>query len=94
VLAELVLSGRFDDPAAPALLAELEARRGRDHRVVEVFTDTLARLFTLPFKPLGQLRAAGLIATDLLPFVRHALARQSMGLHSRLPRVSRPTASS
>ena len=90
VLAELVLSGRFDDPAAPALLTELEARRGGDHRVMETFTDSLARLFTVRFAPLGQLRAAGLIVADLLPFVRHTLARQSMGLRSRLPRIHPP----
>jgi 2-octaprenyl-6-methoxyphenol hydroxylase len=94
VLAELVLSGRFDDPAAPELLAELEARRRGDHRVMETYTDILARLFTQPFKPLAYLRSAGLIATDLLPFVRHALARQSMGLRSRLPRISSTTVSS
>ena len=94
VLAELVLSGRFDDPAAPELLAELEVRRRGDHRLMETYTDILARLFTPPSKALGYLRAAGLIATDLLPFVRHALARQSMGLRSRLPRISSTSASS
>ncbi len=85
-LAELLLG---EPGQAPAELRQaFEACRRSDHRTVETFTDTLARLFTVPFTPLAHARAAGLIATDLLPFVRHALARQSMGLRVRLPRIA------
>lgn len=84
-LAQLLLSGRYQDPAAVALLQTFEQCRGSDHRVMEVFTDTLARLFTVPFKPLAHARGMGLIATDVLPFMHHTLARQSMGLRSPLP---------
>ena len=75
------------DPGAPELLAVFGRRRRGDHQTIEKMTDTLARLFLPRFLPLSHARAAGLIVTDLLPPVRHLLARQSMGLRERLPRL-------
>ena len=58
--------------------------RDIDHCMTEQFTHTLARLFTVPLAPLAQARGAGLILTDILPWLRHAVARRSMGLHMPL----------
>jgi 2-octaprenyl-6-methoxyphenol hydroxylase len=39
--------------------------------------------------PLAHLRAAGLVAADLIPSVKHQLARQSMGLSGRMSKLAR-----
>ena len=87
-LAELLGEARANDagsdPGDAALLAEFAARRHADQRAVVRMTDGLVKLFSSRCRPLGQLRGAGLLACDLLPTLRHALARQSMGLHTRL----------
>jgi 2-octaprenyl-6-methoxyphenol hydroxylase len=52
-----------------------------------LFTDGLARLFTNPW--LSPMRNLGLMAFDILPAAKHLLARQTMGLEGRLPRLAR-----
>lgn len=52
-----------------------------------LFTDGLARLFTNSW--LTPVRHLGLMTFDLLPVVKHHLARQSMGLQGHLPRLAR-----
>ena len=55
------------------------------------FTDILVNVFSNKLLPLAHLRAAGLLSVDLLPYVRHALAKQSMGLNVTRHLTSRPT---
>jgi 2-octaprenyl-6-methoxyphenol hydroxylase len=91
VLAELIADAvaKGADPGDGALLARYAAwRRDDQSRSVE-FTDGLVRLFTNPFTPVKAARGAGLVALDLLPFAKEALARRSMGLAGRLPRLAR-----
>jgi 2-octaprenyl-6-methoxyphenol hydroxylase len=70
------------------LHAYAEWRRG-DHRKVVYFTDGLVRLFGSTGLPLRLLRDIGMLGFDLIPGVRTAFARHTMGLAGRLPRLSR-----
>ncbi len=90
-LAEFIIQAQRQgrDIGELALLQDYQASRRADYRRVFAFTDGLARLFSNPLPPLKLARARGLLLTDLLPPVKHALARQAMGLHGRLPRLAR-----
>ncbi len=91
-LAELLTEDRgatVCDPGAPELLRRYADWRARDQRNVVAFTDGLIRLFELAPPPLGTLRGAGLLAFDLLPPVKRALARHTMGLAGRQTRLAR-----
>ena len=87
VLAELVAS--HADPGEAALLAAYGRWRQRDQRAVIRFTDSLARLFTLPLPPLIAARDAALVALENAAPVRRRLTRLTMGLGGRLPRLAR-----
>jgi len=63
--------------------------RKADHQRIIGFTDTLVRLFSNGFTPLQNARTAGLLALDTLPPVKHLLAKHTMGLAGRLPRLAR-----
>ncbi|MDJ0814189.1 MAG: 2-octaprenyl-6-methoxyphenyl hydroxylase [Woeseiaceae bacterium] len=77
------------DPGAPDLLARYaDWRRGDQQKLVH-FTDGLVRLFGDSRPPLPALRNAGMLAFDLVPGIRKAFARHTMGLAGRLPRLSR-----
>ncbi len=90
-LAEVLLEARRvgKDPGGIDVLGQYARwRRGDQDRTV-AFTDALARLFTSPLAPLRLGRSLGLIAFDLTPMAKRHLARQSMGLAGRLPRLAR-----
>lgn len=91
VLGELVAGAcaRGDDPGAPAVLEAYARWRRRDQRRTALFTDVLARVFALPLPPVAAARNAGLLALDLCPPARHWLARRTMGIAGRLPRLAR-----
>jgi 2-octaprenyl-6-methoxyphenol hydroxylase len=91
VLAELLAdaAAKGADPGDDALLARYASWRHDDQARSVSFTDGVVRLFTNPFTPVKAARGAGLVALDLLPFAKEALARQSMGLAGRLPRLAR-----
>lgn len=85
VLADAVAAGR-DIASAKVLEGYAQWRRKDQWRVI-AFTDGLARLFTNPLPPVALARDAGLVALDLLPGAKHTLARYTMGLAGRLPRL-------
>ncbi len=91
VLAELLLDAHRQgrDPGEAALLQRYQDSRRADYRRAFAFTDGLARLFSNPLPPLRLARSQGLLFTDLLPPIKHRLARQAMGLAGRLPRLAR-----
>ena len=91
VLAELIADAvtKGTDPGEGALLARYVSWRHDDQARSVGFTDGVVRVFTNPFTPVKAARGAGLVALDLLPFAKEALARQSMGLAGRLPRLAR-----
>lgn len=91
VLAELIaeaISNR-GDPGDPGVLERYTQWRHDDQSRSVDFTDGVVRLFTNPFLPVRAARSAGLLALDLLPPAKAALARQTMGLAGRLPRLAR-----
>jgi 2-octaprenyl-6-methoxyphenol hydroxylase len=87
LLAELL--GQTEDAGDAALLESYVSARQEDAQRVYRFTDTLVKLFSNHFSPLAHARAAGLLTVDLLPSLKHALARQSMGLGGNLSRLGR-----
>ncbi|MDH3379189.1 MAG: 2-octaprenyl-6-methoxyphenyl hydroxylase [Gammaproteobacteria bacterium] len=61
--------------------------RRRDTRAVGVFTDGLINVFGSRFSPLVTLRNLGLTAIELMPPVKRALLRRTMGLHGPRSRL-------
>lgn len=77
------------DPGAPQLLRDYaEWRRGDQKKLVR-FTDSLVHLFGSERRPLRAARSIGMLAFDLVPGIRSAFAKHTMGLAGRLPRLSR-----
>lgn len=91
VLAQVVLDGvkRGQDPGDLSLLREYAKWRRRDQLETALFTDGLVRTFSTAFPPLALARNIGLTLIDILPPVKHALARHAMGLGGKLPRLAR-----
>lgn len=77
------------DPGSLAVLQEYSGWRLRDQQTITGFTDNLVRIFSNRFPPLALARNAGLIATDLIGPVKHTLARHTMGIAGKLPRLAR-----
>lgn len=80
---------RGEDPGAMTVLRRYADWRRRDHWRVIAFTDSLVRIFSNRVLPVVAARNLGLLAADVLPGVKHRLARQAMGLSGRLPRLAR-----
>jgi 2-octaprenyl-6-methoxyphenol hydroxylase len=90
VIADSVAMGA--DGADIGSAASLEAyRRWRssDQRKLASFTHALVRGFGLDLPGLGTARGLGLMAFDLLPGTKSLLARHTMGLAGRMPRLAR-----
>lgn len=66
------------DPGAADLLDRYAAARRMDRRGTIGFTDALIRIFSNDFVPLRIARGGGLAALDLIPPLRHFLARRMM----------------
>lgn len=66
------------DPGAADTLAAYARARQLDRQGTIRFTDGLVRLFSTPAPALKHLRGAGLFALDLLPPVRHFVAKRMM----------------
>lgn len=78
----------FDCGSAAILENYAEWRRDDQGKVVR-FTDGIVRLFGDTRAPVRTLRNLGMLAFDLIPGVRKAFAKHTMGLAGRLPRLSR-----
>jgi 2-octaprenyl-6-methoxyphenol hydroxylase len=91
VLAEVLVDARRKgaDIGAAAVLSRYGEWRQRDHRNVTLFTDGLARMFTLPLPALGLVRSAGMLALDFVPPAKRLLTRLTMGRSGRTPRLAR-----
>jgi 2-octaprenyl-6-methoxyphenol hydroxylase len=87
-LAELLCAAKLGDPGERALLRHYVTLRRADLRRTTRFTDGLARLFINPLEPLARARACALLTLDLVPPLRHILARRTMGLSGRIPRLT------
>lgn len=67
-----------DDPGSAALLARYAAARRLDRYGAIGFTDALIRIFANDMGPMRAARGAGLAALDLLPPLKHFLAKRMM----------------
>ena len=91
-LAEVIADRRVDgttDVGDATLLADYAAWRETDRRRIVAFTDGLVRLFATPLGVLRSMRSLGLLAFDVLPPAKSALARLSVGAAERVPRLAR-----
>ncbi|HRD67388.1 MAG TPA: 2-octaprenyl-6-methoxyphenyl hydroxylase [Candidatus Competibacter sp.] len=90
-LAEVLADARRNgqDIGDLAVLSRYADWRRWDQRRTAAFTDILTRSFVNPLLPVRAARNLGLLAFDLCPPVKRALARQTMGLDGRLPKLAR-----
>jgi 2-octaprenyl-6-methoxyphenol hydroxylase len=91
LLSELIVNTRqaTDDIGQQSMLQEYARLRERDIQRVYHFTDALVKTFSNAIAPLAHLRSLSLLLVDILPDIKHQLARQSMGLSGRLARLNR-----
>ncbi len=87
-LAEVIADHQADCGHARALHAYDKWRR-HDQETVISHTHSLVSLFSQSHPLLGHCRGLGLTVLDLLPPVKHILARYSMGLAGKQPRLAR-----
>jgi 2-octaprenyl-6-methoxyphenol hydroxylase len=83
------LADAGDDCGNMALLHRYQRWRQKDQDQIINATDNLVRLFSNDISLLGHLRGAGLALLDTLPPVKHLLAKRSMGLGLKQPRLGR-----
>jgi 2-octaprenyl-6-methoxyphenol hydroxylase len=88
LLAE-VIAGASGDVGAPELLRKFAAWRAADRGGVIGFTDGLVRFFGSRLPGVSLMRGFGLIAFDLSPPAKRALARVSLGFGGPTPRLAR-----
>lgn len=91
VLAEVICQAHRagQDIGALETLHHYRQWREPDHERVIRFTDTLARIFSNPSKPLALVRNLGLSTLELCPPLKRVLSRQAMGLRGKQPRLNR-----
>lgn len=87
VLVDAVRAG--EDIGALPVLQRYARERVRDNRVTQGFTHSLIRVFANDAPPFVIARNLGLVAVDLLPPFKRALARVTSGLAGRAPRLAR-----
>lgn len=63
--------------------------RQQDQRRIIGFTDNLVKIFSNRFPPLALARNIGLVATDITPTLKHLLAKHTMGMAGKLPKLVR-----
>ena len=89
-LAEAVTAGRREGyaPGDAQVLERYRRWRAPDHSRVARFTDALVDIFCNRFSPAAPLRAPALVALDLIPPLKRALARRATGLAGKVPRLA------
>ena len=90
-LAQVIAEAKYmeKDIGNLSILNHYAEWRISDHNRVINFTDNLVKLFSNDFLPLSFARNVGLLAADVLPPVKKALLRRTMGLSGHLPRLAR-----
>lgn len=81
------IADSISDPAA--LLEHYASWRRSDQKKLVRFTDGIVKLFGSERRPLRALRNIGMLGFDLVPGVRSAFTKHTMGLAGKLPRLSR-----
>ena len=99
-VSDTVIAGKASDAAVgasqtsfdagdPAALDAYRRWRASDQRKLAGFTHALVRGFGAGLPGLGAARGATLMAFDLVPGAKSMLARHTMGLAGRVPRLAR-----
>jgi 2-octaprenyl-6-methoxyphenol hydroxylase len=91
-LAEIVSDAAragWSKDASASIVDRYREWRADDQRKVAWFTHGLIGLFGRTSPGFGAARGLGLITFDLLPGAKSALARHTMGVAGRLPRIAR-----
>ncbi len=88
LLAE-VIADATGDVGSAELLRKFEDSRAADRGGVVRFTDGLVKLFGSRTPGVGLVRNLGLLAFDLSPPAKRALARVSLGFGGPTPRLAR-----
>jgi 2-octaprenyl-6-methoxyphenol hydroxylase len=93
-LAEVLADGRAQqrdefDPGDGMWLERYREWRAADRSNIVRFTDGLVRLFAQPLGPIKALRDVGMLAFDLMPSAKGALAQLSLGAAGRIPKLAR-----
>jgi 2-octaprenyl-6-methoxyphenol hydroxylase len=88
LLADALAAGAADIGAA-AVLGAYRDWRAADQRRLTSFTHALVQGFGASLPGLATARGLGLVAFDLLPGAKSLLARHTMGLAGRVPRLAR-----
>lgn len=86
---EVLDNGMQADVGAAAALERYHAWRVRDQKKVAWFTHGLVKGFGAAWPGLGLVRGLGMVAFDLVPGAKSMLARHTMGMAGRLPRLAR-----
>ena len=89
LLADAQRADTHFDAGCDELLSHYAAWRQEDSKRIVTFTDTLVRLFNQRLGLLKFARDAGLLAFDLIPGAKDAMAQLSMGASTRIPRLAR-----
>ncbi|MDH5777122.1 MAG: 2-octaprenyl-6-methoxyphenyl hydroxylase [Gammaproteobacteria bacterium] len=90
-LAQVIVDGtqKNTDIGDLQLLQTYAKWRRKDHIQSMGFTDGLVRVFSSRFPPLMLARNVGLLALDVLPGLKHRVARQAMGYVGKMSRLAR-----
>jgi 2-octaprenyl-6-methoxyphenol hydroxylase len=82
LLSELIVDNyrASGDIGTQAMLQQYVSLREADIKRVYRFTDVLVKTFSNSISPIAQLRSLALMMVDVLPDIKHQLAKQSMGL--------------
>jgi 2-octaprenyl-6-methoxyphenol hydroxylase len=91
-LAEVIaanLAAGATDPGSARVLAEYDDWRAADRRTLIAFTDGLVRIFGAQLGLVRRMRNLALLAFDLTPPAKEALARLSTGAGGRVPKLAR-----
>ncbi|HEY0683173.1 MAG TPA: 2-octaprenyl-6-methoxyphenyl hydroxylase [Steroidobacter sp.] len=90
VLADGRASGGADFDAGDGMwLQRYREWRAADRSNIVRFTDGLVRVFSQRLGPIKLLRDVGMLAFDLMPGAKDALAQLSLGAAGRVPRLAR-----
>jgi len=90
VLAQLITEAQHSqtDVGHIDLLSHYLKWRKRDQEIITGFTHGLVKVFSTAFAPVAMARNMGLITTDIIPSLKHLLAKHTMGMAGKLPRLS------
>lgn len=83
------LAAAAEDPGAPDVLVQYEARRASERERVSSFTDQLVRIFSNDMPGLRSARHLGLLALDMIPPLKDAVMRQNLGYAGGTPALAR-----